>query len=62
VIAARKAALERVEASIVLAQKTHERISQLAEHGNAPIARLDQATDALHESQRAVDQARSAYL
>jgi HlyD family secretion protein len=61
VIAARKAALERVEASVVLAQKTHERISQLAEHGNAPIARLDQATDALHESQRAVDQARSAY-
>jgi HlyD family secretion protein len=60
-IAARKAALERAEASVVLAQKTHERIRQLAEHGNAPIARLDQATDALHESQRTVDQARSAY-
>jgi HlyD family secretion protein len=61
VIAARKAALERAQASAVLAQKTYERVSQLAEHGNAPIARLDQATDALHESQRAVDQARSAY-
>jgi HlyD family secretion protein len=61
VIAARKAALERAEASVVLAQKTYDRVSQLAEHGNAPIARLDQATDALHESQRAVDQARSAY-
>ncbi len=60
-IAARKAALERAEASVVLAQKTYDRVSQLAEHGNAPIARLDQATDALHESQRAVDQARSAY-
>jgi HlyD family secretion protein len=60
-IAARKAALERAEASVVLAQKTHERIRQLAEHGNAPIARLDQATDSLHESQRTVDQARSAY-
>ena len=35
--------------------------AQLAEHGNAPQARLDQATDALHESQRAVDQAKSAY-
>ena len=61
VIAARKAALERAQASVVLAQKTYDRISQLAEHGNAPIARLDQATDSLHESQRAVDQAQSAY-
>ena len=61
VIAARKAALERAEASVILAQKTYDRISQLAEHGNAPQARLDQATDALHESQRATDQAKSAY-
>src|SRR5499426_1379410 len=61
VIAAKKAALERAQASVVLAQKTYDRISQLAEHGNAPIARLDQATDSLHESQRAVDQAKSAY-
>jgi HlyD family secretion protein len=61
VIAARKAALERAEASVVLAQKTYDRVSQLAEHGNAPIARLDQATDSLHEGQRAVDQAKSAY-
>jgi HlyD family secretion protein len=61
VIAARKAALERAQAAVVLAQKTHDRVSQLAEHGNAPIARLDQATDALQESQRAVDQARSAH-
>ena len=60
-IAARKAALERAEASVVLAQKTYDRKRQLAEHGNAPIAQLDQATDSLHESQRAVDQARSAY-
>ena len=61
VIATRKAALERAQASVVLAQKTYDRVSQLAEHGNAPIARLDQATDSLHESQRAVDQAQSAY-
>ena len=60
-IAARKAALERAEASVVLAQKTYDRVSQLAEHGNAPIARLDQATDSLHEGQRAVDEAKSAY-
>jgi HlyD family secretion protein len=61
VIAARKAELERAQASVVLAQKTYDRIRQLAEHGNAPIAQLDQATDSLHESQRAVDQAQSAY-
>jgi HlyD family secretion protein len=61
VIAAKKAALERAEAALVLAQKTYDRVSQLAEHGNAPIARLDQATDGLHEAQRAVDQAKSAY-
>ena len=61
VIAARKAALERAQASLVLAQRTYERVRQLADQGNAPQARLDQATDALHESERAVDQARSAY-
>jgi HlyD family secretion protein len=61
VIAARKAALERAQASVVLAKKTYDRISQLAEHGNAPQARLDQATDALHESERGTDQAKSAY-
>jgi HlyD family secretion protein len=61
VIAARKAAHERAQAGAILAKKTYDRVSQLAEHGNAPQARLDQATDALHESDRAVDQARSAY-
>jgi HlyD family secretion protein len=60
-IAARKAAMERAEASLVLAQKTNDRTSQLAAGGNAPQARLDQTTDALHESQRTVDQAKSAY-
>src|SRR5262249_57023432 len=60
-IAARKAARERAEANVVLAQKTYGRVKQLAEHGNAPIARLDQVTDTLHESQRVVDQSRSAY-
>src|SRR5712672_4818988 len=38
VIAARKAELERAQAAVVLAQKTFDRVSQLAEHGNAPIA------------------------
>jgi HlyD family secretion protein len=61
VIAARRAALERAQASLILAQKTHERVRQLAERGNAPQARLDQTTDTLHESERGLDQAKSAY-
>jgi HlyD family secretion protein len=61
VIAARKAALERAQAGVILAQKTFDRVQQLAEHGNAPQARLDQATDTLQASERAVDQAKSAY-
>jgi HlyD family secretion protein len=61
VIAARKAALEKAQANVVLAQKTHDRISQLAGHGNAPQAQLDQVTDDLAEQIRAQDQANSAY-
>jgi len=61
VIAARKAAQERAEASVILAEKTYDRTRQLASSGNAPQARLDQATDALHESERAADQAKSAH-
>ena len=62
VIAARKAALERAQAGLILVQQTYERDKQLAEYGTVPRARLDQATDALHESERAVDQAKSCLL
>ena len=61
VVAARKAALERAQAAQILAQKTFDRVQTLAGQGNAPQARLDQVTDSLHESERAVDQAKSAY-
>ncbi|SDN13428.1 HlyD family secretion protein [Afipia sp. GAS231] len=61
VIAARKAELERAQAALVLAQKTFDRTNTLTGQGNAPQSRLDQMTDALHESERAVDQAKSAY-
>jgi HlyD family secretion protein len=61
VVAARKAALERAQAAQILAQKTFDRVQTLAGQGNAPQARLDQVTDNLHESERAVDQAKSAY-
>src|ERR1700751_954377 len=60
-IAAKKAELERAQAALVLAQKTFDRTHTLTEQGNAPQARLDQVTDNLHESERAVDQAKSAY-
>ena len=61
VVAARKAELERAQAAVVLAQKTFDRTQTLTAQGNAPQARLDQTTDALHESERAVDQTQSAY-
>ncbi|MCK1389646.1 HlyD family secretion protein [Bradyrhizobium sp. 1] len=61
VVTARKAEMDRAQAALVLAQKTFDRTHTLAEQGNAPQARLDQATDALHETERAVDQAKSAH-
>src|ERR1700722_12710163 len=60
-IAARKAEMERAQAALVLAQKTFDRTHILTEQGNSPQARLDQVTDTLHETERAVDQAKSAY-
>jgi HlyD family secretion protein len=60
-IAARKAELERAQAAQVLAQKTFDRTRILTEQGNSPQSRLDQMTDSLRESERAVDQANSAY-
>jgi HlyD family secretion protein len=60
-IAARKAEMERAQAALVLAQKTFDRTNTLTGQGNAPQARLDQVTDSLHETERAVDQAKSAY-
>jgi len=60
-IAARKAALDRTEAAVVLAQKTYDRINKLTGLGHASVADLDKATDSLDESQRAADQAKSAY-
>src|SRR6266403_4445807 len=59
-IAARKAELERAQAALVLAQKTFDRTHTLTEQGNAPLTPLDQVTDTLHESERAVDQTKSA--
>jgi HlyD family secretion protein len=61
IIAARKADMERAQAALLLAQKTFERTNTLTQQGNAPQAKLDQATDTLHETERALDQATSGY-
>src|SRR5580698_7618926 len=60
-IAARKAEMERAQSALVLAQKTFDRTNTLTQQGNAPQSKLDQVTDTLHESERAVDQATSAF-
>jgi HlyD family secretion protein len=61
VIAAQKAAWERAQAAETLAQKTFDRTKQLFDQGHSPQAQLDQMTDRLQESQRATEQAKSAY-
>jgi HlyD family secretion protein len=60
-IAAQKAAYERAQSAATLAQKTFDRTQQLFGLGHAPQAQLDLVTDRLQESQRATDQAKSAY-
>jgi HlyD family secretion protein len=61
VIAARKAELERAKAAVVLAQKTFDRTSDLAQKNFSPQAQLDLARDRLEEAQKAAEQAQSNY-
>jgi HlyD family secretion protein len=60
VLAQRKAAVETATANLTLAQKTYARVKELAASGNAPLQRLDEATNALQVAQRAADQANLA--
>jgi HlyD family secretion protein len=60
-IAQRKAATEGAKADLTLAQQTYDRVNELAGNGNAPLQRLDEATNSLHVSQRTFDQASLAY-
>jgi HlyD family secretion protein len=60
VIAQRKAAVENASANLTLAQKTYDRIKELAGPGFAPIQRLDEATDSLRVAQHSLDQANLA--
>jgi HlyD family secretion protein len=60
VIAQRKAAVESATANLTLAQRTYDRTKELAAGGNAPIQRLDEATNSLQVAQRSLDQAKLA--
>jgi HlyD family secretion protein len=61
VIAQRKAAVDSAAANLTLAQRTYDRVKELAGSGNAPIQRLDENTDSLQVAQRTLDQTKSAY-
>ena len=61
VIAQRKASVDNAAANLTLAQRTFDRVKELAGSGNAPIQRLDESTDQLQVAQRTLDQAKSAY-
>jgi len=57
----RKSAVESATAELTLAQKTYDRIKELASSGNAPTQRLDEVTDSLQVAQRSAEQAKLAY-
>ena len=52
-IAQRKAEDEAAEANFTLAQRTYDRIKELAGSGNAPLQRLDEVTNSLEVAQAA---------
>jgi HlyD family secretion protein len=61
VIDQKKAALESAQANFQLADKTYARIKDLAGTGNAPLQRLDEATNSLEVARRSQDSAQLAY-
>jgi HlyD family secretion protein len=61
VIAQRKATVESASANLTLAQRTYDRVKELAGSGNAPIQRLDEITNSLQVAQRSLEEANFAY-
>lgn len=61
VIAQRKAQADSATANLALAQRTYNRVKELAASGTAPIQRLDETTNTLQVAQRTLDQAKLAY-
>jgi HlyD family secretion protein len=60
-IAQRKAAQESAAAQLTLAQQTYARVKELADSGNEPLQKLDEATNSLKTAQSALQQAKFAY-
>jgi HlyD family secretion protein len=60
-IAQKKAALEIANANLTLASQTYKRVSELAAGGNAPLQRLDEASNTLQVAQRSAEQSKLAY-
>jgi HlyD family secretion protein len=60
-IAQRKAAVGSADANLTLAQRTYDRVKDLAATGNATLQRLDEATNSLEVAKRSTDQAKLAY-
>jgi HlyD family secretion protein len=61
VVDQKKAALESAQSNFQLADKTYARIKDLAGTGNAPLQRLDEATNSLEVARREQDSAQLAY-
>jgi HlyD family secretion protein len=60
-IAQKKAALDMANANLTLASQTYKRVNELAAGGNAPLQRLDEASNSLQVAQRTAEQAKLAY-
>src|SRR6516225_5049841 len=61
VIDQKKAAVQSAQSNFVLAQKTYDRIKDLAGTGNAPLQRLDEVTNSLEVAKGDQDRAKLAY-
>jgi HlyD family secretion protein len=61
IVSQKKAALESAQSNFQLADKTYARIKDLAGTGNAPLQRLDEATNSLEVARRGQDSAQLAY-
>jgi HlyD family secretion protein len=60
-VAQKKAAVDIATANLTLSQRNYDRVKDLATTGNAPLQRLDEATNSLQVAQRSADQAKFAY-
>jgi HlyD family secretion protein len=60
-IAQKKAATDIANANLLLSEKTYKRVNELAAGGNAPLQRLDEASNTLQVGQRSAEQAKLAF-